>query len=91
VSDLSAAPGVVTVPQSSVHLDIQRQVTQFLQGVQPGTTMAVLNLHSKSGVNLAVAHKFGDHWDTALWIGKSGWDTPLKDSVEGGVTLTYSR
>jgi hypothetical protein len=80
--------GVVTVPARAVHIDIQQEVAAVLQGVEPGKTMAVLNLRTSRGVNLAIAHKFNDRWTTALWVGKSGWDQALP---EGGITVAYSR
>ena len=79
--------GVVTVPARAVHFDIQQQVATMLQGVAPGRTMAVLNIPTSKGINIAVAHKFNDHWSTALWIGKSGWDAP----PEGALTVAFSR
>ena len=80
--------GVVTVPQSSVHLDIQRHVAQMLEGVPEGRTMAVVSILTDKGLNLAVAHKFNQAWSTALWVGKSGWD---KEPLAGGVTVSFSR
>ena len=79
--------GVVTVPTTSVHLDIQEQVRKSLAGLPTGQTMAVLNVTTKSGVNLAVAHKFNEHFEVVSWIGKSGWQKP----VEGGVSVSFSR
>lgn len=86
---MSPAPiaGVVTVPTRAVHLDIQQQVATMLQGVEPGKTMAVLNIPTSKGFNLAVAHKFNNHWSTALWIGKAGWDA----APQGALTVAYSR
>lgn len=79
--------GVVTVPQASVHQSIREQVDQALRGVKAGKTMAILTVHTGSGANLAVAHKFNDHFEVISWVGKSGWDKP----VTGGVAITYSR
>lgn len=83
--------GVVTVPLSSIHESIQRSVDESLKHVEPGTTMAVLSLHTQTGINLAIAHKFNDHFKVVTWIGKSGWDKPLKKDGAGGVSFTYSR
>lgn len=79
--------GVVTVPASSVHLDIKRQVAQALEGVKPGQTMAVLNVRTGAGVNLALAHRLNNAWTVEMYIGKSGWLAP----VTGGATVSFSR
>jgi hypothetical protein len=80
-------PGVVVVPAKAVHIDIQQEVATMLKGIEPGKTMAVLNVRTGAGVNLAVAHKFNERWQTQFWIGKAGWQQP----IEGGVTVAYSR
>lgn len=82
-----AIPGVVTVPAKSIHIDIRREVAKVLEGVDPGETMAVLNVQTGRGINLALAHKFNDEWQVDLYVGKSGWQSP----VEGGVTVSFSR
>lgn len=79
--------GVVQVPEQSVHQSIKSQVDAALQGVKAGKTMAILTVKTGTGANLAVAHKFNEHFEVVSWIGKSGWQSP----VEGGVALTYSR
>lgn len=86
--------GVVTVPPSAVHLDIHKAVQQALQGVKDGQTMAVVNVQTGRGVNLAIAHRervttgvFKGDWIVETWVGKSGWQQP----VEGGATLAWSR
>lgn len=83
--------GVVTVPVDVVHFDIQEQVQKMLATVEPGTTMAVLRLHTHAGANLAIAHRFENDLRVSLWVGKSGWDQPLKRSGAGGIELTYAR
>jgi hypothetical protein len=80
--------GVVVVPTKAVHIDIVQEVATMLQGIEAGKTMAVLNIRTSKGVNIAVAHKFNQRWSTALWIGKSGWD---EAPPEGGITVAYSR
>lgn len=84
---LGGTPGVITVPGKSVHIDIQQEVATMLQGIEDGKTMAVLNVRTGAGVNLALAHKFNDRWQTQFWIGSKGWQQP----IEGGVTVAYSR
>ena len=79
--------GVITVPAKAVHLDIKAQVAKALEGVDKADTMAVVNVRTGAGINLAVAHKFNDEWDVALWVGKSGWQSPL----EYGATVSFSR
>ena len=79
--------GVVTVPTTSVHLDIQEQVRKSLAGLPEGRTMAVLNVTTQKGINLAIAHKLNDHFEVVGYIGKSGWDQP----VEGGVAVAFAR
>lgn len=79
--------GVVTVPSASVHQSIQAQVHQALQGVKEGKTMAILTVQTGSGANLAIAHKFNDHFEVVTYVGKSGWQSP----VAGGVSVAFSR
>lgn len=79
--------GVVTVAPKSVHQSIKSQVDAALQGVKAGKTMAILNVTTESGVNLAIAHRINEHFEVVSWIGKSGWQQP----IAGGVSIAYSR
>lgn len=87
--------GVVTTAPTDVHQSIREQVSSTLQGVKEGRTMAILNIKTGSGVNLAVAHKHtvetgifkGGEWEVLTYIGKSGWQKP----IEGGVSVAFSR
>lgn len=79
--------GVVTVPAQSVHQSIKDQVDAALQGVKEGKTMAVLTVKTGAGANVAIAHKMGDDWSVALFVGKSGWQQP----ISGGVSIAFSR
>lgn len=82
-----AFAGVVTVPPGAVHASIKAQVDAALHGVKQGKTMAILTVKTGAGANLAVAHKFNEHWEIVSYVGKSGWQTP----IEGGVSVSYSR
>lgn len=82
--------GVVTVAPQAVHQSIKSQVDAALQGVKAGKTMAVLNVKTGSGLNLAIAHRgeiAGGEWEVVTWIGKSGWQKPL----DKGVSISFSR
>lgn len=86
--------GVVTVPTQAVHIDIQDQVMKSLAGVGAGKTMAVVNVQTGKGMNLAIAHRetvedgfLKGEWTVATWVGKSGWNAP----VVGGATVAWSR
>lgn len=91
--------GVVTVPATSIHESIQRQAMETLKGVKEGHTMAVLSVHTQSGVNLAIAHRQtiesgvlkGGEFQIVTWVGKSGWDKPLMARPDGGVSIAFSR
>lgn len=91
--------GVVTVPAGSIHESIQRRAAEALHGVTDGHTMAVLSVHTQSGVNLAIAHRHtvesgilkGGEFQVVAWIGKSGWDKPLLSRPDGGVSIAFSR
>lgn len=83
-------PGVATVfdVRNTIGADLQRQVALELDKAQPGSTMVALNIQTTKGINLVVASRSKDgHWTTGLWIGKSGWDTPVKKGWEGGVSI----
>jgi len=79
-------PGVTVVPPAAVSIDIHRQVQLLLNSLPAGRTRAMVSIETRSGVNLAVAHKFDDHWAVEAWVGKSGWDKP----VAGGAMLVFS-
>lgn len=79
--------GVVTVAPQSVHQSIKAQVDNALQGVKEGKTMAILNVKTGSGLNLAVAHKLNENWEVISYVGKSGWQKP----IDGGVSIAFSR
>lgn len=91
MADVNGKPvpfaGVVRVPAKAVHIDIQKQVATLLAGVPQGQTMAVVNVVTGAGVNLAIAHKAGKHWTVGMYVGKSGWDQP----IEGGASVAFSR
>lgn len=80
-------PGVVVVPPTAVHLDIHRQVAQVLKDLPPGKTRALVSVETTVGFNLAVAHKFDEHWLVEAWVGKAGWG---KQPVAGGVQVMFS-
>ena len=87
--------GVVTVAPQSVHQSIKSQVDDALRGVKEGKTMAVLNVKTGSGLNLAIAHRDvfktgmleGAQWEVVAWVGKSGWQKPL----DKGVSISFSK
>lgn len=86
--------GVVTVPASAVHIDITDQVMKILEGVEDGKTMAVVNVQTRRGINLAIAHRervadgiWKGSWTVATYVGKSGWSEP----VAGGATIAWTR
>jgi hypothetical protein len=79
--------GVATVPPQSVHQSIKDQCDAALKGVKEGKTMAILNVKTGAGVNLAIAHKLGEHFEIVSYIGKSGWQKPMED----GVSVAFSR
>lgn len=98
MADPLTPKGVVVVPPDVVHIDIHDQVSKFLKTeVKDGQTMAMLALETQRGVNFAVAHKahvadgfFEGDWVVESWIGKSGWDGPLKKGLNGGVQVMWS-
>lgn len=79
--------GVVTVAPQSVHQSIRSQVDNALRGVKEGQTMAILTVKTGAGANLAVAHRIGEDWTVAAFVGKSGWQSP----IEAGVSVSFSR
>lgn len=86
-------PGVATVfdVRNNISDDLQRQVQLELEKAPPGATTVALNIETQKGVNLAIASRSRDgHWTTGLWIGKSGWDQPVKDGWAGGVSIRGS-
>ena len=87
-----ALPGVATValPKYQISGDLQRQVQLELDKLDPGTHTAVLNIHSKTGVNLVLASKVNEHLTATMWLGKSGWDSPIREGWEGAVSLRAS-
>lgn len=87
--------GVVTVAPQSVHQSIKSQVDAALKGVKEGKTMAVLNVKTGAGLNLAIAHRRtietgilkGGEWEVVTWVGKSGWSKP----IDKGVSVSFTR
>jgi hypothetical protein len=86
--------GVVTVPREAVHIDIAEQVQKALAGVADGKVMAVVNVQTGKGMNLAIAYRekvadgiWKGSWTVGAYVGKSGWNAP----VEGGATVAWSR
>ena len=87
-ASLPGVPGVTLVPTSHIGDDLQRQVALELEKAPPGTVTAAVDVQTRTGVNLVIASRSANGKLTAgMWIGKSGWDQPLKDGWEGGVSL----
>jgi hypothetical protein len=85
-----AAPGVVTLPGDSpmVAPAIRESVDRFLGTLEADTTSLMLELETEAGGNLAIAHRSeSGRLGVVLWVGKSGWDKPLKQSASGGVKV----
>lgn len=82
-------PGVATVwdTRSVISADLERQVQLELDKLAPGTTSAALNVHTRRGVNIVFASRINEKLTATMWVGKSGWDQPLKEGWEGAVTL----
>lgn len=90
---VQSVPGVATVfdVKNVIGADLQRQVQLELEKAPPGATTVALNIETQKGVNLAIASRSKNgHWTTALWVGKSGWDQPVKDGWAGGVSIRGS-
>lgn len=86
---VDALPGVATVfdTRSTISLDLDREVQRVLDGLDPGVTTAALNIHTQRGVNLMVASRIGERLTASLWVGKSGWDLPVREGWAGAVSL----
>jgi hypothetical protein len=87
---VQSLPGVATVfdVKNTISADLERQVALELDKAPPGTTTAALNVHTRRGVNLVIASRSeSGKLTAALWVGKSGWDQPIKEGWEGGVSL----
>jgi len=83
-------PGVATVfdVKHTISADLERQVLLEMEKAPPGATTLAFNIHTRTGINLAIVNRStGGHVSTALWIGKSGWDQPIKEGWAGGVSL----
>jgi hypothetical protein len=70
--------------------DLQRQVQIELDKLAAGQSTAVLNVHTQKGVNLVVASRINSRMTATLWVGKSGWDQPVREGWEGAVSLRAS-
>lgn len=82
-------PGVATVHdvRNTISLDLERQVQTVLDGLDEGVTTAALNVHTQRGVNIVVASRIGERLTASLWVGKSGWDLPVREGWAGAVSL----
>lgn len=85
-------PGVSTVfdTGNTIAADLQRQVALELERLDVGQSTALLNVHTQQGVNLVVASRINDKLTATAWIGKSGWDRPVREGWEGAVSLRAS-
>lgn len=85
-------PGVAVLPlpRHTIGADLDRQVSLLLDTLEPGVTTAVLNVHTQTGVNLVVASKINERLTATMYIGKSGWDRPMKEGWEGAVSVRAS-
>lgn len=83
-------PGVTTVfdIKNTISSQLEHQVLVALEKANPGSTTVALNIETQKGINLAIATRSKDgHWTTGMWIGKSGWDQPVKEGWAGGVSI----
>jgi hypothetical protein len=87
------SPGVVKLPGESplVHPSIKQSVDSFLTTIEPGTKTVMLNLDTQKGGNLALAIRDeSGHFGVKFWVGKSGWDAPLKVDGHAGIQIAGS-
>ena len=87
---VTALPGVATVtfPQHVISDSLERVVQAEFDKVEPGTVAAALNVHTKRGVNVVFgARSENGKMSAVMWVGKSGWDEPIKEGWEAGVSL----
>lgn len=70
------------VPPGPIAAMIKSQVHQVLAEIPDGKNGALVAVGTAEGINLAVAHRTGDHFTVVAWIGKS-WTGPL----DGGASV----
>lgn len=80
----SKTPGVIVSPPSRIRDSIKVEVERALAQIPPGKqSMAQVDIHLKSGINVAYAYKTGKGWTVGAYVGKT-WSGP----VEGGASVT---
>lgn len=86
---MADTPGVVhsigslpPVPPGPIASMLKAQVHAALAEIPEGKQGALVAVATESGVNLVVAHRVGEKFRVAAWIGKSGWDKPINGGVE---------
>lgn len=83
-------PGVATVwdTKSTISSELDRLVQAEFDKVEPGAVAASLNVHTRRGVNLVIgARSESGRMSAVLWVGKSGWNEPIREGWESGVSL----
>lgn len=83
---------VVATPQHTISSQLKAQVDKVLAPLDEDRSVqtVILGIATEKGVNLAVASRVGDGpnpWEIGAWIGKSGWEQPLREGWEGGVAI----
>lgn len=83
-------PGVVysLSPPSGLSDSIAKAVAQAVAAIPPDKTGALIGVVTERGTNLVlVGRSAGGAVQAQAWVGKSGWDTPIREGWEFGAQI----
>lgn len=83
-------PGVVhsLTPPAGLSESIAKAVADAVAAIPAGKNGALIGVVTERGTNLVLAGRSQDGAIQAqAWIGKSGWDTPIREGWEYGAQL----
>lgn len=85
-------PGVVysLAPPVGLSDQLARAVERAVAAIPPDRHGAVIGVLTERGTNLVLAGRAADgRLQAQAWIGKSGWDQPLRQGWELGAQITW--
>lgn len=85
-------PGVVysLTPPAGLSESISRAVSQAIAAIPPDKHGALVGVVTERGTNLVlVGRSTGGSLQAQAWVGKSGWDTPVREGWEVGAQVAW--
>lgn len=82
--------GVVytTAPPPGLSASIEAAVARAIAAIPADKSVALIGVATEKGANLVIAGRTaGGALSGQVWVGKSGWDRPIREGIEVGAQV----